>query len=316
MSNTPAGDRSITRSDLLKSWFLWTMFSHSNYNYERLQATGFAHSMVPIIKRLYGGDKEATRAALKRHLVFFNTEPEIGAVIHGITIAMEEEKANGAPITDTAINSTKSGLMGPLAGVGDTLTQGIVLPLLLALGISITGLSTTNTTGDLTGIKGNVLGPILFLVLIAIYSLSLTYFSFMQGYVQGRKLVTSVFKSGLIDRVIVGAGVLGNLVLGGLAAKFITIYLAFDVQIGAQKVRAQQDFLDKIMPGILPLAFVLFTWWILKRGLHPIKLLVIYLVICILGAVPFMGPAPKWVTDQCGSSILQPYGPCADPVAK
>lgn len=316
MTTTAGVDRKITKSDLLKSWFLWTLFSHANYNYERLQATGFAHSMVPIIRRLYGGDKEATRAALKRHLVFFNTEPELGAVIHGITIAMEEEKANGAPITDNAINSTKSGLMGPLAGVGDTLTQGIVLPLLLALGISVTGLSATNTGADIAGVKGNILGPILFIVLISIWSLSLTYFSFMQGYVQGRKIVTSVFKSGLLDRVIVGAGVLGNLVLGGLAAKFITIYLAFDVQIGAQRVRAQQDLLDKIMPGILPLGFVLFTWWILKRGLHPIKLLVIYLIICILGAIPFMGPSPQFITDQCGSSILQPYGPCADPVTK
>jgi hypothetical protein len=79
-------------------------------------------------------------------------------------------------------------------------------------------------------------------------------------------------------------------------------------------VRVQQEVLDKILPGLLPLALVVLTWWLLKRGWHPIKLLVIYVIVCVVGAIPFMGPAPQYITDACGSSILQPYGPCADPL--
>ena len=104
--------KKLTKSDLIKSFLTWQFFSHANYNYERLQATAFAQAMGPIIRKLYTA-KEDISAALKRHLNFFNTEPNFGAVIHGITIAMEEEKANGAPIDDDAINAVKTGLMGP-----------------------------------------------------------------------------------------------------------------------------------------------------------------------------------------------------------
>lgn len=308
-------ERRITRRDLFMSWLIWMFFSHSNYNYERLQASAFAHAMTPIIKRLYGGDKEQTREALQRHLVFFNTSPDFGSVIHGVTIAMEEQKANGEPVTDTAITSTKTGLMGPLAGIGDTIGQGIVVPLLLALGISITGLGVeAQRSGDLSGITGNPLGAILYFILIVIFSTGVSYFFYTQGYKRGRTFITSILQSGMMDKVIMGASVLGNIVLGALTAKFVKVYVGWTVQAGDTTVRIQQDVLDKILPGLLPLALVILTWWLLKRGWHPIKLLVIYVVVCIVGAVPFMGPAPQYITDACGSSILQPYGPCQPPV--
>lgn len=316
-SGAPAsgGEKRITRKDLLLSWLIWTFFSHSNYNYERLQASAFAHAMTPIIKRLYGGDKEQTREALQRHLVFFNTSPDFGAVIHGITIAMEEQKANGEPISDTAITSTKTGLMGPMAGIGDTIGQGIVVPLLIALGISVTGLgASVQQSGDLTGVTGNPLGPILYFILIAVFSIGVTYVMYTQGYKQGRSFVTSVLRSGLMDKVILGASVLGNIVLGGLTAQFVKVYVGWTVKAGETTVRIQQDVLDKILPGLLPLALVVLSWWLLKRGWHPIKLLVIYVIVCIVGAIPFMGPEPHYITDACGSSILQPYGACPDPL--
>ena len=92
------------------------------------------------------------------------------------------------------------------------------------------------------------------------------------------------------------------------------VYVGLKVQAGETSVRIQQDVLDKILPGLLPLALVILTWWLLKRGMHPIKLLVIYVIVCVVGAIPFMGPAPQYITDACGSSILQPYGACPDPV--
>ena len=68
-----ADQKSLSRSDVQRSFWLWTFFSHANYNYERLQGTAFAQAMTPIIKKLYT-DPEDIKAALKRHLVFFNTE--------------------------------------------------------------------------------------------------------------------------------------------------------------------------------------------------------------------------------------------------
>lgn len=299
----------ITNSDLIKSWLIWTFFSHSNYNYERLQATAFAHSMVPVIKRLYGDSKEETAEALKRHLVFFNTEPNWGGMIHGATIAMEEQRASGRPVTDSAINSMKSGLMGPLAGVGDTIDQGILVPIFLALGISITGVAAGQQVS--AGQVGNPLGPIVYLILITIFSVTIGYLAYTQGYHQGRTAVSNIFKSGLMDKVMVGATVLGNMVLGGLAAQYVLLFLAPKIDAGGTVIRLQQDVLDKILPGLLPLGLVVLTWWLLKRGLHPIKLMLVYLTVCILGAIPFFGPAPQFVTDACGSSVFSPYSACA-----
>lgn len=303
----------ITRRDVIWSWVLWTFFSHACYNYERLQATAFAHAMTPIIRKLYHTPEEIS-AALKRHLVFFNTEPNVGGVIHGAVIAMEEQRANGADIDDDAINAIKSGLMGPLAGIGDTISQGTVTPLLLALGIGIAGISAAaGAQPDLSQLTGNPLGAIVYIVLEVAVILSLAYFFYLQGWQRGREFVTDMLRSGALDRLITGAGVLGNLVLGALAATFVALYIAPTVSIGAERLSIQRDLLDKIFPGLLPLGLVLLTWWLLRRGTSPIRLLVVYLVICLVGAFPFFGEAPKYVTDKCGSAVFQPYGPCPEP---
>lgn len=314
-ATTPASGGKITRSDVIRSWVLWTFFSHANYNYERLQATAFAHAMTPIIRKLYHTPEEIS-AALKRHLVFFNTEPNVGGVIHGAVIAMEEQRANGAAIDDDAINSVKSGLMGPLAGIGDTISQGTVTPLLLALGIGIAGVSAApGTTPDLANLTGNPLGAIVFIVLETAIILAIAYTAYMQGWVRGREFVTDTLRSGALDRLIVGASVLGNLVLGALAATFVAVFIAPTLTVGAQSLNIQTDIIDKIMPGLLPLALVLLTWWLLKRGMNPIRLLVVYLAIALIGAFPFFGPSPNFVTDQCGSAVFQPYGACPKPSA-
>jgi PTS system mannose-specific IID component len=307
----------ITRRDVIWSWILWTFFSHANFNYERLQATAFAHAMTPMIKRLYR-DPEEIKNALKRHLVFFNTEPNWGGVIHGAVIAMEEQRANGAShIDDDAINSVKSGLMGPLAGIGDTIDQGTILPILLALGIGIAGIGSVapGETPNIGTIQGNPLGAVVFIALSIVIFVTIGYVAFTQGYYRGRTFVTDVLRSGALDRVITGASVLGNLVLGALAAQFVVVYLAYPLNVGPTHLNLQTDVLDKIYPGLLGLGLVLLTWWLLRRRVSPLMLVVVYLVISLLAAFPFNGAQPQFVTDACGSSLLQPYGPCVPPKA-
>lgn len=310
-----ASERRVTKRDLVKGWLLWTFFSHANYNYERLQATGVAHAMSPVIKRLYGGDEAAMRAAMQRHLVFFNTDPVIGGSIHGATIAMEEQKANGRDLSDDGINSVKTGLMGPLAGVGDSIIQGTIVPILIALGIGIAGVSAERGEQvNLDALSGNVAGPMVYVVLVLAALLALAYFAWMQGYYRGRSVVLSIFKSGLLNRFMLGASVLGNVVLGGLAATFVVFSVAPTVDVGGSSVALQRDVLDRIMPGLLPLALILLTWWLLRRGWHPVRLLAIYLAISIITAYPFFGAAPQAVNDPaaCESSVLQ-HSPCQAP---
>ena len=308
----------LTRGDIIRSWVLWTFFAHANYNYERLQGTGFAHAMTPIIKRLYTTPDEI-RAALKRHLVFFNTEPNFGNVVHGTVIAMEEQRANGAPIDDDAINSVKSGLMGPMAGIGDTLSQSTITPILLALGIGIAGgTASGSVVPTLTSATGNPLGAIIYIVLVSVVIVAVGYTAWMQGYARGKSFVTDILRSGAIDRVLVGAGVLGNMVLGALAAKFVVVNLAPTVTIAGAQLNLQAAIIDPLFPGALALSLVVMTWWLLRR-ISPLALLTIYLVFAILAAYPFFGPGQKDSSDYsygaCTSSLLHQYSPCGAPPA-
>lgn len=297
----------LERSDVRRAFWLWTFFSHANYNYERLQGTAFAQAMVPIIKKLYK-DPEEVKAALKRHLVFFNTEPNVGGIIHGAVIAMEEQRANGADIDDEAINSVKSGLMGPLAGIGDVISQGTITPILLTIGIGIAA-GDQSVIGD-----GNPLGAIIFFVAELAIMLGIAYFFWFQGYDRGREGVTSLLRSGALDRLVVGAGALGNLVLGALAFQFVHVYVTLTLQVGDGTYELN-ELLDDIMPAILPLLFTLLTWWLIaRRRVSPILLLGVYVLVAMVGAFPFFAGSAVDPTTQCPSILHEFFQPdCIPP---
>ena len=312
MTPEDGGKVSLSRGDVQRSFWLWTFFSHANYNYERLQGTAFAQAMTPIIRKLYK-DPDEIKAALKRHLIFFNTEPNVGGVIHGATIAMEEQRANGAPIDDDAINSFKTGLMGPLAGIGDSISQGTITPILLSIGIGIAAGDQT-IAGD-----GNPLGAIIYLVLEVGIMLALAYFMWMQGYDRGRVGITDMLRGGTLDRYLTGAGVLGNLVMGALAYQFVHFYLTWTIGIdaGGGNVTSfdfNKNFFAAIMPGLLPLGWVLLTWYLLaRRHINPIWILVAYVIFAMIAAYPFFNADANNPCASLLNPFFQPAAGCPPP---
>ena len=128
-------EKKLTQSDI-RGVFIRSNLFQGSWNFERMQALGFCFSMVPAIRRLYPENNDARKQAIKRHLEFFNTHPYVAAPVLGVTLAMEEQRANGAEIDDGAINGIKVGLMGPLAGVGDPIFWGTLRPITAALGAS------------------------------------------------------------------------------------------------------------------------------------------------------------------------------------
>jgi PTS system mannose-specific IID component len=226
--------------------------------------------MTSVIDRLYATRDEAT-SALRRHLVFFNTEPNVGAVVHGVAVAMEEQRALGAnEITGEAINSVKTGLMGPLAGIGDSLTQGLITPTLLALGIGLAQ-------------QGNLAGPVLYVLLESAAIIGISYFSWMQGYHWGRVAVERILRAGLLQSLTEGATVLGLTVVGALAATVVQLTTKLSITVGPQTVNIQGDVLDKILKGALPLGLTLLVWWLLSRKKSPITVIIIVFVAGLVG---------------------------------
>lgn len=263
-------EKRLTKKDLWRSFVSWHMFAQTCYNYERMQALGFCHSMIPILKRLYN-TKEDIAAGLKRHLNFFNTESNLGSFIPGMVAAMEEERANGAEINDDMINGIKTGLMGPLAGVGDTVTQGLVKTILIALGVDLAA-------------RGSVLGPILFAVLFTAYTFGLGYYMYFKGYSLGKNALSKIMGTNIMQRITDSMNILGLTVLGALIASRVNIVTPLTVQFQQTSIEIQA-LLDQIMPKMLSIATVFLIYIALKKNKSIVKILITLASIGIVGAL-------------------------------
>lgn len=262
----------LTKSDFIHM-FLRSNLQQASFNYERIHALGFCFDMIPAIKRLYK-NKQDQQAALKRHLVFFNTTPAVCGPVIGVVAAMEEAKANGADIEETTINSIKVGLMGPLAGVGDPLIWGTLRPITAALGASL-------------AISGNVMGPILFFVLFNAVRLCLKWFGLQYGFNKGLNIVKDMANN-LLQKLTEGASILGLFIMGVLVTKWTTINTPLIISTtpspdGHEVVTTLQDILNSLCPGLLALGLTLLMMKLLRKKISPITLIFILFAVGILG---------------------------------
>jgi len=259
----------LNKRDIFNFYFRWLGWSHQAYNYERLEAMGMTWALIPIIKKLYS-EKEDQIAAMKRHMLFFNTEPfHIGIAIPGIVAALEEEKASGANISDDDINSVKIGLMGPLAGIGDSWFQGLVFPILWSLGASM-------------AIEGNILGPILWVVFFYLQMIGIGWNVFKMGYTQGKNAVANILGSEKFKTVFEALGILGLLVVGALGANSVKAALNITFNIG-QTPFDIQGFLNSILPGLVPLAVIFGVYQMIRRKVKPLLVILVIFAVGLIG---------------------------------
>ncbi len=210
----------------------------------------------PIVEKLYK-KQEDIRAALKRHLVFFNTQPGVGGVIHGIVIAMEEERAAGADISGDAINGIKTGLMGPMAGIGDTLQRGIVIPIALRAGHRHRHRRRCRDGG-----AGEHPGPRSSTRSRGGLHLGRGLVGLVAGICAGRRAaVTSILRTGACRAHHSGSRGAGQLHHGALAVQFVRLSTPVAFMVGGSTFRLQA-ILDSLMPNLLPLLLVLLVWWL------------------------------------------------------
>ena len=263
--------KKLTQKDL-REVFVRSNLHQGSWNYERMQGLGYCFAMVPIIRRLYKGDER--KQAMKRHLEFFNTQPFVTAPILGVTAAMEEERANGAPIDDAAINGVKIGLMGPLAGVGDPIFWGTIRPVIAALAASI-------------ALTGSVVGPILFFVAFNALRLTVRWYGVQYGYKKGLDIVKETGGNRL-QKLTEGASILGLFVMGALVNKWTSINVPLVVstiknQKGEVVITTVQTILDSLMPGLLALLLTFLCMKLLKKKVNAIYIIFGLFGVGILG---------------------------------
>lgn len=273
MTEMTQNHKKLTKGDL-RSMYMRSTFLLGSFNFERMQSMGFCVTMIPAIKRLYS-KKEDQAAALKRHLEFFNTQPWIGSAIMGVTAAMEEERANGAPIDDGAISGVKVGLMGPLAGVGDPIYWGTARIILAALGAS---LALEN---------GNILGPILFFVGINLIRVITRWYSMQYGYQKGTEIVQDM-EGGQLQKLTTGASILGLFVMGGLVARWASLKIPLEIaryknQAGEEVVTTVQSVLDDLLPNLVPLLLTFLCMYLLKKKVSAIAIILVMFIVGVAG---------------------------------
>lgn len=277
---TVSSERKLTKKDIVGSFWRWMFFCHSCYNYEVYQGLGFTQAMSHSLKKLYP-DKAELGRELSKHTIFFNTSTHVGSLTHGAVLALEEERANGAEeVTPELINSIKAGLMGPLAGIGDSVVQGIISPIFIAIGMML-----AESMG--------ATGVVIYLIAMSAAVLGIAYVSWMQGYKFGTEAVSKFISGGLMQKVLGAAGILGCTVLGGLVGRYVNITTALRLKLDTVDFILQTDFIDKLMPNFLSIAATLLVYWFLRKGAksnHIIfGLFVVGLVLALLGV---LGPVP------------------------
>lgn len=266
-------EKRITNKDLMKVWWRWVFFQEASVSYERLQAPGFFYAISPVLVKLYGDNPEELTAACKRHMQFYNSEPYCGLAIHGITLALEEERANGAPISDEAINSLKTGLMGPLAGLGDSVRAGTIAPIVTAFCISI-------------GQTGNLIAPFLLEGILVAIVWPFAIWLLKKSYHTGKEGIQEIFSSGKLNWITTMTSTLGGITLGALAASYVTLSSPLEFVLGkGSKIALQADVLDVILKNILPLSMVLLSVYLLNKKVSAVKIILILAAICALGVL-------------------------------
>jgi fructoselysine/glucoselysine PTS system EIID component len=258
----------IAKSELRRV-FWRSMLLEANFNFETMQNTGFAFAMLPALKKLYK-TKEAMAAALKRHLQLFNTSTYGCTLILGLAAAMEEQNSRDPEFNDESINAVKSGLMGPLAGVFDSLFWGTLKVIAAGVGTSL-------------ALKGHLSGAILFILLFNVPHLLLRYNLTFIGYTAGTRFLQRLSQNNVMDRLKDGAAILGLMVVGAMPATLMNIHTPLGLT--ADGGSSLQGILDQILPSALPLGLTFLVYYFIKRGVKTTPLLIGLLLLGFIGSI-------------------------------
>lgn len=267
----------LSKKTLRKVWFNWRLHICHVDNVERLQALGMCLAMSPALKELYPDDKEEQINGLERHMEFFITENMVGGIIPGVIVSMEEQRAiqkrNNVPeeeqISPELINSVKTGMMGPFAGIGDTLNYATIKPLLSTFFMGFAQ-------------QGQVWAPIVDDILLYTILVCEGRFMYNMGYKLGTASATQILKNNTVQKIITFFSIVGLFVMGVMASENVSLVFNFNIPYGTESISFQETLIDAIAPGLLSLLAVFGIYGYLKKGGNILKATLILLGFAIV----------------------------------
>ena len=240
MTKTSNNEKVITKKDLIKM-FWRSLPMEFSWHYERQMHMGFCSMISAGLKKIYRNDPKGLSEALQRHLEFFNITPHVSTFVGGIT-------------------AVKAALMGPLSGIGDSLLLGTLRVLAIGIGTSL-------------AMQGNILGPILFLLIFNVPAFVLRYICAMKGYELGATYLEKIQSSGLMEKFMLAAAILGVMVIGGMTNELVVVSTPLVIGSGESATKIQ-DILNGIMPGMLALATTGIYYKLLQKKVNVLWLII------------------------------------------
>ncbi|MDE6662317.1 MAG: PTS system mannose/fructose/sorbose family transporter subunit IID [Lachnospiraceae bacterium] len=272
-------EKKLSKKALSKSFHNWYYGHLTCFSQEHMQTFGYLCAMLPLVEELYDTEDDKAKA-MNTYTAFFNTEPQLGTVVVGMTAGLEEARANGADdVDDETINSLRAGLMGPVAGIGDSLVVGTVIPILLGIAM---GMST----------GGSPLGAIFYIIVWNLFAYFGMKFMYYKGYQLGGKAVD--FLIGAQGEALrESISMLGGIVIGAVSATWVSVTTSLKLFNDAgEPYLVLQDKLNDVFPGLLTAIFIVICWFLMaKKRLSPIKVMLLLVVVAFVGVlVGFFNP--------------------------
>lgn len=249
---------------LMNKVFRRSFMFGASWNYERMQNMCFLYTIMPVLKKIYGNDRDEMSIAMKRHLEFYNTHNTTNHFVMGVTTALEESEGNKA---DKSISGLKTGLMGPLAGLGDSMIGLTLVPILFSIGASYSK-------------SGSVFGVFLALLLFNVINISLKYILLKLGYTKGAEYISKPETKANLDKITNTAVALGVMLVGGLIPQWVGVNLALSYTQGDLVVNLQ-EIINGIIPGVLPLLLTLGVYKLIKKGVNPVIIILGLIVVSL-----------------------------------
>ena len=268
----------ITKKDVVIAWLRFYYANEIPHAFDRYIAASLLWALIPILKKLYK-DKNDLVAAYQRHLLFFNTQLAWGGgTITGIMASLESVRANdtyeGKPLSidDNLLYNTKAGLMGALAGIGDSIDSGTMQYIFIAIALPWAQ-------------EGMAIGALFPFIAFSLYQIFIGYYFSQLGFKLGRNAATEVVGNSM-QMLIEGLSILGLFMMGILAANYIKVTSSLSFELSGKNFVIQET-LDKILPGVLPLVVVSgLYFYFAKKGLKVTNALIgLTIILGVLAAV-------------------------------
>lgn len=240
----------------------------ASFSYERMHSPGWTWAQLPYWQKIYKDDPQGLKSVMTDNMEFINSSPPLYPILMGLLLTMEENHVD----RDT-IKGLKNALFGPMAGIGDAIFWFTIMPIVGGICASIAK-------------DGNVLGPIIFFLVYLFLFWTRVPLAHL-GYNLGTKAIDVIQENSKIISHI--ASILGLTVIGALIASYVKMSLTINIHTGGAIISLQKQLLDKIFPNILPFAFVFLLYWLLKKNVSPIWLIVITFIFSIcMAAIGWM----------------------------